>query len=42
MVQKFLSNDIFFADRWFGGFKTVDEANTEVLDNCGPIKTSQR
>ena len=39
---KMSSNDILFDDRWFSRVKTAEEAMTEVLYPCGPVKTSQK
>ena len=36
------SNDILFDDRWFNGLKTTEEANVEVVDYCGAVKSSHK
>ena len=36
------SNDTLFDDRWLNGLKTEEEANSEVIDYCGPAKTSHK
>ena len=36
------SNDTLFDDRWLNGVKTEEEANSEVIDYCGPSKTSHK
>ena len=33
------SNDNYFADSWFSGVKTAEEAMAEGVDYCGPVKT---
>ena len=32
-------NDTLFDDNWFNIVKTEDEANAEVVEYCGPVKT---
>ena len=39
---KMSSNEIFFYDRWFVRVKTAAEANIQVVDYCGPLKTSHK
>ena len=36
------SNDTFSDNIWFKGEKTAEEENTEVVDYCGPVKTSHK
>ena len=33
------SNYTYFADSWFGGVKTAEEAMSEGVDYCRPVKT---
>ena len=39
---KLSSNDTFFYDRWFIRVKTAGEENAQVVDYCGPLKTSHK
>ena len=39
---KLSSNDTLFDDRWLNGVKTEEEKNSEVIDYCGPVKTSHK
>ena len=39
---KMSSNDTLFYDRWFSRVKTVEEENAQVVDYCGPLKTSHK
>ena len=39
---KLSSNDTIFDYSWFSRFKTTEEANTEGLDYCGPLKTTHK
>ena len=34
------SNDTYFAYIWFSGVKKYEEDMAEVVDYCGPVKTS--
>ena len=36
------SNDRLFYDSWFSILKKLEEANAEVVDCCGHVKTSHK
>ena len=41
-LGKLSSNDTFFYDIWFIRVKIVGEANAQVVDQCGPLKTGHK
>ena len=36
------SNDNYFSDSWFSSVKMAEEAISERVDYCGPVKTSHK